>query len=729
MVNVTKSNFIAESNDLLSRLPSAAFVAIDEEMTGITLPNSARPSKDHTPSQRYQHLKAVPEKYSIIQLGICLFHQHPDYLESTRRGLPCPEFVAVSANEKLLSTLPDLTDNVHSFSSLQRRYNFYMFPPADNRITREVVLNPSSVSFLNQHNMNFDLWSRQGIPYVTKDVADKLLSKFKKKQTEKREKKDSPNKNPSKFQGRTRVELSRTEDINFHARAMASLREWLDSAQPTIQPRRPRGNQGPEEVPEGLGFLLPQATSFQRRALYEAIQLEYPNLILENAAPQYPDQIRVLRLSPEEQLIREQRLLKEEWEELIVSNLGMHRIFSALSLACQGYQVPFDSITFAEGLDGVNWERQAVDEEFENLVQVDRRIPVIVHNGLMDLMFLLSHFHSHELPATYEEAKKLVHSYFPVIYDTKILSEECTPASLWDGPTYLENLFNRIVQENEEMAIAIDLVPDNTTSNGLGNLARNEEQKHEAAYDAYMTGAVYVGLCHLISSHARYLNESLDPPDLDASVGSLVHLLLDENNKYVTTLFGCNRLYLMQSIYVIDLVSDQDRLMCGMSPESVFRVTMTEPSLKTHDIARCLSGHFDRRMEEIKYEIIWVNDRTWVVGASRKSAHLGDQSLEDDEALLGEHGEIILRVLNHKYPQGSIERWSNFVEKNKDENKNENFSDLQGKGGWFSWASAVFSDIFEAFGWSVGKERGDKKRESVSEGEDSSREVKRRRII
>ena len=75
MVNVTKANFVAESNDLLSRLPTAAFVAIDEEMTGITLPHSSRPPKDHTPSQRYQHLKAVPETYSIIQLGVCLFHE------------------------------------------------------------------------------------------------------------------------------------------------------------------------------------------------------------------------------------------------------------------------------------------------------------------------------------------------------------------------------------------------------------------------------------------------------------------------------------------------------------------------------------------------------------------------------------------------------------------------------------------------------------------------------
>ena len=89
MVNVTKSNFVEasrdsillfktsctcvltlpinhiaclkESNDFIRRLPTAAFVAIDEEMTGIVIPSSPRPPKDQTPNERYETLKAVPE--------------------------------------------------------------------------------------------------------------------------------------------------------------------------------------------------------------------------------------------------------------------------------------------------------------------------------------------------------------------------------------------------------------------------------------------------------------------------------------------------------------------------------------------------------------------------------------------------------------------------------------------------------------------------------------------
>ena len=35
-------------------------------------------SKDDTPTKRYELLKQIPERYSIVQLGICLFEQRKD---------------------------------------------------------------------------------------------------------------------------------------------------------------------------------------------------------------------------------------------------------------------------------------------------------------------------------------------------------------------------------------------------------------------------------------------------------------------------------------------------------------------------------------------------------------------------------------------------------------------------------------------------------------------------
>lgn len=38
---------------------------------------AGRPSKDDMPSDRYPAFKQIPERYSMIQLGICLFEAQP----------------------------------------------------------------------------------------------------------------------------------------------------------------------------------------------------------------------------------------------------------------------------------------------------------------------------------------------------------------------------------------------------------------------------------------------------------------------------------------------------------------------------------------------------------------------------------------------------------------------------------------------------------------------------
>ena len=61
------------------------------------------------------------------------------------------------------------------------RYNFYMFPSTSGHSEdeeREVVLNPSTVVFLHRHNMSFDLWSSQGVPFTTSAKAAEALEAY-----------------------------------------------------------------------------------------------------------------------------------------------------------------------------------------------------------------------------------------------------------------------------------------------------------------------------------------------------------------------------------------------------------------------------------------------------------------------------------------------------------------------------------------------------------------------
>lgn len=118
---------------------------------------------------------------------------------------------------------------------------------------------------------------------------------------------------------------------------------------------------------------------------------------------------------------------------------------------------------------------------------IGRRIPIICHNGLMDVLFLLTHFHSHELPNTYKEAKALIADTFPLVYDTKILATECSDQSVIGHNTILGTLFTKFVDNDETF------VPARHFSVANASLS-NPDQMHEASYDAFMTGAVFVAL-------------------------------------------------------------------------------------------------------------------------------------------------------------------------------------------------------------------------------------------
>lgn len=166
---------------------------------------------------------------------------------------------------------------------------------------------------------NLNEWIQEGIPFCTGKDATSMLDKY--LEQEMKKKADAAKPSPDQSQRRA-VELTRNEDKDFHARAMASLREWLDAAVVV----------NPGDL-EGSSFHLPPCNSFLRRALYESIGKEYPNLVLETTPG--TSQMRVWRLNAEERARRSERLLREGFEKLLTEKIGGWRVFLALALACR----------------------------------------------------------------------------------------------------------------------------------------------------------------------------------------------------------------------------------------------------------------------------------------------------------------------------------------------------------------------------------------------------------
>lgn len=553
---------LQQSNDLIANLPHAAFVAIDEEMTGISLPNTPRPPKDDTPSERYKSLKLVPERYSIIQFGVALFINKED-----------------------------------DIGFIVKKYNFFLFPSGTN-YSREVTLNPGSIAFLKEHDMDFNLWTKAGIPFCTSAQAEDFMNKYRKKVQALMEV-DQPQK-PTDPTSRS-IELTKPEDINFHARAMASLREWIDSSRSATN--------------EGTSFLLPPANAFLRRALYESVGKEYPSLTLERYGA---NQIRVLRMTPGEREVRRQRQRKEIWESLIGEELGFWRVFYALSQANRGY-LPLKALALAASLDDVD-----VNDTMQ--LEPTRKIPVVLHNGLMDMLFLMTHCHSPALPETFFECKALLASYFPLLYDTKVMATE--GVSRHDN-TVLTQLFTSAVPE--EVASDLQLEED---SNGAA--------AHEASHDAYMTGAVFYGLALAAA-----------PED------AIYPWTAGDHDETCRERYVKNKLYLMLTMYTIDLENlTDDPLSRGMHLDAAFRVSGSDPSVATRDIVRCLTSLTSPFPNtRLHFEIVWIDDTTFLV-AARDEGNV--------ERLLT-HGSMIEAALRDRFTASDVVGLRQYLQAKEDD--------------------------------------------------------------
>ncbi|KAI8146903.1 ribonuclease H-like domain-containing protein [Fennellomyces sp. T-0311] len=117
--------------------------------------------------------------------------------------------------------------------------------------------------------------------------------------------------------------------------------------------------------------------------------------------------------------------------------------------------------------------------------------PVIVHNGYLDLCHTIDQFWQY-LPDKVEDFKELATDMWPNIADTKYLAEFHPHLKQCFSSTVLGSLYNTVYSELSEGEISIQF------ADGYDRYADDQEAQHEAGYDAYMTGAIYVGFAHFI---------------------------------------------------------------------------------------------------------------------------------------------------------------------------------------------------------------------------------------
>lgn len=176
-------------------------------------------------------------------------------------------------------------------------------------------------------------------------------------------------------------------------------------------------------------------------------------------------------------------------------------------------------------------------------LMINSKVPLIGHNCLFDIMFMLESFDS-ILPSTLNEFTQLISTRFPYIFDTKILFTSSL-YQLIDKNSYIischlehlykyflhlntnsKNINNTNIQEinnncnilNELKSLKISLAPEFSYYTKVAS-------SHEAAYDAYMTGYIFINILHLFTKYEHIKQ--------DKKLKEFDDLKYDKNSLYI----------------------------------------------------------------------------------------------------------------------------------------------------------------------------------------------------
>lgn len=108
-------------------------------------------------------------------------------------------------------------------------------------------------------------------------------------------------------------------------------------------------------------------------------------------------------------------------------------------------------------------------------------IPIVMHNALLDICFLMATFRPEGIPSDMASFKEACREMFPILYDSKLICSKNAILRRVVTSCWLEKLFH-FVEDDERFA-------GHPTITRLGTV--DDSRHHDAAYDAFMTGVVF----------------------------------------------------------------------------------------------------------------------------------------------------------------------------------------------------------------------------------------------
>ncbi|XP_059443804.1 poly(A)-specific ribonuclease PARN isoform X3 [Corylus avellana] len=435
--HVTKSNFEPALAELRQHLRAADFVAIDLEMSGVTSAPWRESLEFDRSDVRYLKVKDSAEKFAVLQFGVCPFRWDP---------------------------------STHSF--VAHPHNFYVFPrqelPVDGP-SYEFLCQTTSIDFLARYQFDFNACIYEGISYLSRQQEHEALRRLNGAYE------DTLSDTRCNLKEVRDVRLDRMADILFTERIKNRFSEWRDGL---LRDRiggfqlQWNSNDSKQQF-QTIFFKMRPAisltgfTSHQFKLIQWVINKHFEDLTYVHVTGEnFCSQQLVVYTESKDDI---DLLMKEVKDE--------HR---------RGAEMKIQS---AIGF------RQVID-----LLSSEQKL-IVGHNCFLDIAHVYSKFLG-PLPLTGEEFVSSINKYFPHIVDTKLLlnANYVLQQRMNKSSTSLSSAFARLCSQiafgSESKGLAflqpvqVEVqVDDIRTSNW------NSGAKHEAGYDAFMTGCIFAQAC------------------------------------------------------------------------------------------------------------------------------------------------------------------------------------------------------------------------------------------
>ncbi|KAJ8765081.1 hypothetical protein K2173_010562 [Erythroxylum novogranatense] len=429
--HVTKSNFDSTFADLRAHVRAADFVAIDLEMTGVTSAPWRESFEFDRSDIRYLKVKDSAEKFAVVQFGVCPFRW-----------------------------------DHHRDAFISHPHNFFIFPrqELESGASYEFLCQTTSMDFLSKYQFDFNTCINEGISYLSRaqerDALRRLNSRHGDGVLELKEAKDVP--------------LVSIVDVLFSERMKNKLSEWRDGL-----------------LREGLGVSQSYGSLNESRGQFQIVFYKMrPALCLSGFTSH---QLKLIQLVTRK-YFRDLIYVRNEAENPHSKPLVVYAD-SEDDTDSLRKEVKDDSYRQAEKriMAAIGF-RQVID-----LLSTEQKL-LVGHNCFLDIGHIYSKF-LYPLPSTAEEFAFSVNKYFPYIVDTKIVLNANQVLKMKKSSTSLSSAFsllcphialgsrkctNAALQSFVNVEIEINEMRSSEWSTGV---------KHEAGYDAFMTGCVFAQAC------------------------------------------------------------------------------------------------------------------------------------------------------------------------------------------------------------------------------------------